>query len=349
MADHPDVDVHALLAHTCPAGATDSITDVDGVEVGQTTVTDGREIHSGVTAVVPRQLDESRKSLPCNVFVGNGHGKLIGATQISELGDLETPIVLTSTLSAFRAADALVTWMLRRPGHEATISLNPVVGECNDGWLSDIRTRPVREEHVLAALDNATGSRPEEGAVGAGTGMRALGFKGGIGTASRAGGDHVVGVLVQTNFSGTLTIRGRAIEPPAAAEQSDHLEAQGNSCMIVVATDAPVDARQLGRMARRAVYAMGRLGADYRHGSGDYAIAFSSAEPTAAPPDPTLDALFTATIEATEAAILHSLLQARTTTGRAGRTAYGLTAADLAASPASAGPRSNPGRTRRGW
>lgn len=323
------VDVHALLHHRTARGDTDSITDVAGVRVGQATVTDGADVHTGVTAIVPDQLNEQRKSLPCNVFVGNGHGKLIGATQVVELGSMETPVVLTSTLSAFKVADALVGWVLDQPGHERTISLNPLVGECNDGWLSDIRARPVEAHHVVEALESASTERPAEGAVGAGTGMRALGFKGGIGTASRTaridGSNHVVGVLVQTNFSGTLRVAGRTVVPPEVSPEANHPDAQGNSCMIVVATDAPVDARQLGRVARRAVFAMGRVGADYQHGSGDYGIAFATAEPALPPRDADLDPLLLATLEATEAALLHSLLAAPTTTGRLGRTVTGLT------------------------
>ncbi|KNX37668.1 P1 family peptidase [Luteipulveratus halotolerans] len=323
------VDVHALLQHSRPRGATDSITDVSGVRVGQVTVTDGADVHTGVTAIVPDQLNQQRKSLPCNVFVGNGHGKLIGATQVVELGTMETPVVLTATLSAFKAADALVGWVLDRPGRERTISLNPLVGECNDGWLSDIRARPVEAHHVVEALESASTDRPAEGSVGAGTGMRALGFKGGIGTASRTAGvggsEHVVGVLVQSNFSGTLRVAGRTVVPPPTPDDPNHPDAQGNSCMIVVATDAALDARQLGRVARRAVFAMGRVGADYQHGSGDYGIAFSTAEQVLPPADSDLDALLLATLEATEAAIVHSLLAASTTTGRLGRTAVGLT------------------------
>ncbi|MDF8263713.1 P1 family peptidase [Luteipulveratus flavus] len=329
MPDHAPDSVHALLHHAHAPGACDAITDVAGVRVGQVTVREGSRLHTGVTAVVPDALTTARASLPCAVAVGNGHGKLIGATQIAELGALETPIVLTSTLSAFRAADALVGWMLARPGHERTISLNPVVGECNDGWLSDIRTRAVTDAHVVQALESATPDRPEEGSVGAGTGMDALGFKAGIGTASRTARigleDYVVGVLVQANFSGTLRVAGR---PVLSNQQDRHArtpDAQGNSCMIVLATNAPLDARQLGRVARRAVYAMGRLGADYRHGSGDYAIAFSTVAPARPPADAALNPVFTATLEATEAAILQSLLASPTTVGREGRVAPGLT------------------------
>lgn len=319
----------ALPEHLSRPGPTDSITDVTGVLVGHTTVSNGADVHTGVTAVVPEQLTATRKTLPCNVFVGNGHGKLVGATQLVELGTLETPILLTSTLSAFRAADTLVTWMLRRPGHEETVTLNPVVGECNDGWLSDIRARAVTADHVLEALDGASSSVPAEGCVGAGTGMAALGFKGGIGTASRVtSAGATIGVLALSNFSGVLTVDGHRLPAkdlvPRPGRDVRSPEAQGNSCMLVVATDVPVDARQLGRVARRTVFAMGRVGADFRHGSGDYAIAFSTAAPGPAPADPDLDPMFTAAMEATEAALLHSLLAARTTTGRAGRTAYAL-------------------------
>ncbi|MBA8806776.1 P1 family peptidase [Promicromonospora sukumoe] len=328
-----------------PPGVLNAITDVPGVRVGHTTIVDAPRLHTGVTAIVPDALGATRRSLPCGLFVGNGFGKLIGATQVVELGAIETPILLTATLSAFRAADALVTHVLATPGHEETRTLNPVVGETNDGRLSDIRARPVTEAHVLAALGGATSGLPGEGCVGAGTGTMAPGFKGGIGTSSRRVGDWTVGALVQSNFSGTLTVRGVPIMPddgavPVAATSSasaaagrgatgdapaDPRQPEGNSCMIVVATDAPLDARQLGRVARRAVFAMARVGSDFAGGSGDYALAFSTADTPSsdreAPgrvDDGDLDPVFVATTEAVEEALLNSLFMATTTVGHRG-------------------------------
>ncbi|MFD7023544.1 P1 family peptidase [Promicromonospora sukumoe] len=308
-----------------PAGVLNAITDVPGVRVGHTTIVDPPRLHTGVTAIVPDALGTTRRSLPCGLFVGNGFGKLIGATQVVELGAIETPILLTATLSAFRAADALVTHVLATPGHEETRTLNPVVGETNDGRLSDIRARPVTEAHVLAALDGATSDLPGEGCVGAGTGTMALGFKGGIGTSSRRVGAWTVGALVQSNFSGTLTVRGVPIMLDDGAAPADPRQPEGNSCMIVVATDAPLDARQLGRVARRAVFAMARVGSDFAGGSGDYALAFSTANTPSsgseAPDrvdDGDLDPVFAATTEAVEEALLNSLFIATTTVGHRG-------------------------------
>ncbi len=324
-----------ILVGSLPTGPLNAITDVPGVRVGHTTIVDPPRLHTGVTAVVPDALDGDRRSLPCGLFVGNGFGKLVGATQVAELGEIETPILLTATLSAFRAADALVTHVLADPGHQETRTLNPVVGETNDGRLSDIRARPVTEAHVLAALDGAAPGLPGEGCVGAGTGTMALGFKGGIGTSSRTVGGWTVGVLVQSNFSGTLTVRGVPIRPgddgvgplvgAAGAPTGAANQPEGNSCMIVVATDAPLDARQLGRVARRAVFAMARVGSDFTGGSGDYALAFGTpggATPGAAPSDSLADAdldpLFAATMDATEEALLNSLFMATTTVGHRG-------------------------------
>ncbi|MFI2363155.1 P1 family peptidase [Promicromonospora sp. NPDC019610] len=308
-------------------GPSNAITDVPGVRVGHTTIVDPPRLHTGVTAIVPDALEQGRRSLPCGLFVGNGFGKLIGSTQVAELGAIETPILLTATLSAFRAADALVTHVLAGPGHEQTRTLNPVVGETNDGRLSDIRARPITEAHVLAALDGATSDVPGEGCVGAGTGTVALGFKGGIGTSSRIVGGWTVGVLVQSNFSGTLTVRGVPIRPddgaaPPAADGAPvaGLQPEGNSCMIVVATDAPLDARQLGRVARRAVFAMARVGSDFAGGSGDYALAFGTAgaPSSGGVDDGDLDPVFAATMDAVEEALLNSLFMATTTVGHRG-------------------------------
>ena len=310
-----------------PTGPANAITDVPGVRVGHSTLHEGERLHTGVTAVVPDQLGAGpaqRRSLPCGMFVGNGFGKLVGATQLAELGAIETPVVLTATLSAFRAADALVTHVLGLPGYEEVRTLNPVVGETNDGFLSDIRARPVTEAHVLAALAGATGGPVPQGCVGAGAGTSALGYKGGIGTSSRvvevAGAARTVGVLVQSNFSGTLTVRG---VPLPADELLDRpgptVVDDGNSCMIVVATDAPLDARRLERVARRAVFAMGRVGSDFAGGSGDYALVFSTADPSLAlVPDAALDPVFGATADAVEEALLASVLTATTTAGHRG-------------------------------
>ncbi|MFJ2842764.1 P1 family peptidase [Streptomyces griseofuscus] len=306
-------------------GPLDAITDVPGVRVGHTTVRRPPDVHSGVTAVVPDAVGP-HAPLPAGVFTGNGYGKLIGTTQLTELGSLETPILLTSTLSAFRVADALVGWMLERPGCSGVQSLNPVVGECNDGHLSDIRARPVREEHVRAALDSACGGPVAEGCVGAGTGTGALGFKAGIGTSSRTtdlgGRPYTVGALVQANFGGTLRVLGRAITPGSLGlSGAPGPAAETGSCMIVVATDAPLDARRLTRVARRAVFALARVGAAYSHGSGDYALAFTTRPDSGAPvPDADLSPLFAAVLDAVEEAVLNSLLTATTTTGHAGHT-----------------------------
>ncbi|GAB3428724.1 P1 family peptidase [Flindersiella endophytica] len=316
-----------LVAGEGEPGPLNAITDVPGVRVGHTTVRRPPEIHTGVTAIVPGSVSpvSPLSPLPAGMFAGNGYGKLIGATQLSELGQLETPIVLTATLSAFRAADAVVSWMLDRPDCTDVQSMNPVVGECNDGFLSDIRARPIQESHVRAAIDSAAGGAVAEGCVGAGTGTGALGFKAGIGTASRrlelAGAEVTVGVLVQANFGGTLRVRGQIVPRPKspARQPSDD-----GSCMLVVATDAPLDARQLGRVARRAVYGLGRVGASYSNGSGDYGIAFSTRPGAAAVPDARLSPLFEATLDIVEEAVLNSLLSAVTTTGVGGRTLYAL-------------------------
>lgn len=302
-----------------PTGPRNSLTDVPVIRVEHTTVTEPGRFNTGVTAIVPDSLP-----IPAAVFAGNGFGKLIGVTQIQELGEIETPILLTGTLSAFRVADHLVSWMLAQPGQEETTSLNPVVGETNDGYLSDVRARPITEQHVFDALNCVSNEPVQEGCVGAGTGTRALGFKGGIGTSSRmvhaadkdepelpSLGPFNVGALVQSNFGGTLTIQGKSYPAPQESE------ADNGSCMIVVATDAPLDARQLQRMAKRAVFAMARVGANYSHGSGDYAIAISTRQEGSLQ-DRALSPLFVATMDAVEEALLNSLLMAETTHGHQG-------------------------------
>ena len=300
-----------ITVGSLPTGPLNAITDVPGVRVGQTTLSSG-DHQTGVTAIVP---DEYASGLPAAVAVGNGYGKLIGSTQVDELGVLETPILLTGTLSTFRVADALVSWLIDRDP-KAT-SLNPVVGETNDAYLSDIRSRPITPAHVHAALDSASPTLPTEGCAGAGTGTTALGYKAGIGTASRTlptPSSWWVGALVQSNFSGVLTVLGTPV--PARP-----VDADGNSCMIVVATDLPLDARQLGRLARRAIFALARVGSDYAPGSGDYAIAFTTNR-TAGFADRDLRAPFQAVTESVEEALLNSLTMARTTTGHRGNTAY---------------------------
>ncbi|WP_082716853.1 P1 family peptidase [Microterricola viridarii] len=310
---------------SAPRGPGNAITDVPGVRIGHCTLlTD--TLSTGVTAIVPDALTASRRRLPAGLAVGNGYGKLIGATQLQELGVIETPVLLTSTLSAFKAADALLGYLLEQPGHETTTTLNPVVGETNDGYLSDIRSRPVSDEMVRAALQSAASGPVAEGGVGAGAGTVALGYKGGIGTSSRVvsigEAQYTLGVIVQSNYSGTLRIDGVSM-PASDLLAEEPAVGVGNSCMIVVATDAPLDARQLGRIANRAIFALRATGSDYAEGSGDYAIAFSVGDDRA-PDDGLLSAAFLATMEATEEALLNSILQAETRQGFQGRTARGI-------------------------
>ncbi len=308
-----------------------------GVSVGHSTLDFGTDIRTGVTAIVPAAVMAPGGQVPAALAVANGHGKFVGSTQIAELGVIETPILLTGTLSTFKVADALIEYMLTMPGYEDEQSINPVVGETNDGFLSDIRARPLRYEHVAAAIDTATDGLVGEGAVGAGTGTGALGFKAGIGTSSRvlagpsaAPSDVVtVAALVQANFSGTLAVMGIPIPKHAALAGRDRIgdglpgEQAGNSCVIVVATDAPLDARQLNRVARRSFAGMARAGSDFAGGSGDYALAFTTARAGGPPmPDAGLDPIFLATADCVEEAILNSLFMARTTTGYQGHTKY---------------------------
>jgi len=317
------------------SGEWNAVTDVPGVRVGHRTIVREPGVRTGVTAIVPEGIGP-RAPLPAGLFAGNGFGKLAGATQTAGLGQVESPIVLTSTLSAFRAADALVSWMLTRPDCADVVSFNPVVGECNDAYLSDARARPVGEAEVIAAIEDAASGPVAEGCVGAGTGTCALGFKAGIGTSSRvcdlAGERVTVGVLVQANFGGTLRLLGVPVTPERlglktgapAHPGTPGGPADAGSCMIVVATDAPLDARQLTRLARRAVFALGRVGASYGNGSGDYGIAFSVRPAGQAPPDFALDPLFEAVLDAVEEAVLNSLFTATTTTGVHGRTVHAL-------------------------
>ena len=329
-----------------PAGPLNAITDVAGVLVGQTTVVHGEKVRTGVTAILPHAGNLFREKVPGAVFVGNAFGKLAGSTQVNELGEIETPIVLTSTLSVPRVADAVIDYMLALPGNEDVQSINPLVGETNDGYLNDIRSRPITRKDVFAAIQNAKTGAIEEGSVGAGTGTIAFGWKGGIGTASRklppSLGGYMVGVLVQTNFGGVLSIAGAPVGKElgryAFRDQLEGTKAEASvvgddkadgSCMIVVATDAPVDARNLKRLAARAIMGMARTGAAGSNGSGDYVIAFSTApelrirpgeanKPNAATVlgNEAMSPLFLAVIEATEEAIYNSLFRATTVTGR---------------------------------
>jgi D-aminopeptidase len=305
---------------TIPPGPLNAITDVDGVRVGHATLIRGDNIRTGVTAILPHGGNLFQDKVPGAIFVGNGFGKIIGTTQVDELGEIETPILLTSTLNVPRVADALLDYMLALPGNENVKSINAVVAETNDGTLNDIRSRPVGRDEVFQALKSASGGPVEEGSVGAGTGTMALGFKGGIGTASRRVNGYTIGVLVQTNFGGSLTIAG---VPVGAEIGQSRRPLDAGSCVIVIATDAPVDARNLKRMGARAIMGMARTGASGSNGSGDYAIAFSTARGKPLVPNDAMSPLFLATIEATEEAIINSLLRATTVTGN-GHTAEAL-------------------------
>ena len=309
-------------------GPLNAITDVRGVRVGHVTLIEGAAVRTGVTAVLPHAGNLFREKVTGAVFVGNAFGKLAGSTQVQELGTIETPIVLTNTLAVGTAVTAVVQWTLSQPDNQEVRSVNALVGETNDGTLNDIRGFHLKEAHVLEAIRGAAGGAVAEGSVGAGTGTIAFGWKGGIGTASRAlpakysGG--TVGVLVQTNFGGSLTIDGAPVGRELG--RYEFME-QSGSCMIVVATDAPLDARALERLAARAVYALARTGSSYSNGSGDYAIAFSTApemrvaagaEPPRARavlPAEALSPLFQAVLEATEEAVYNSLLRATTVSG----------------------------------
>lgn len=301
-----------LVVGMLPTGPLNAITDVPGVRVGHTTVIRGETVRTGVTAILPHGGNLFQEKVPAAVHVGNGFGKLMGSTQVQELGEIESPILLTSTLNVPRVADAALDYLLSLPGNERVRSVNVVVGETNDGGLNDIRGRHVGKAEVLAAINGAKGGPVPEGAVGAGTGTVAFGWKGGIGTASRVAGGYTVGVLVQSNFGGELRLGGRVVRRKEGSADG--------SCMIVVATDAPVDARNLRRMAERAIWGMARTGSAGSNGSGDYAIAFSTVRGAAAlVANDAMSPLFLATIEAAEEAIYNSLLRAVTITGN-GRT-----------------------------
>lgn len=322
-----------------PPGKYNSITDVNGVRVGHTTMIRGDHIRTGVTAILPHDKNLYQLKTPAAIYIGNGYGKLTGISQVKELGNIETPVVLTNTMSVPTAFNGLISYTIDQPGNENVRSVNGLVGETNDGSLNDIRGRHIREEDVLKAIEAAKGGPVTEGNVGAGTGTICFGFKGGIGTSSRvlpeSLGGYTVGVLVQTNFGGVLQIDGVPVgeELEKFSFRKQILENADGSCMIVAATDAPVNARNLERIAKRAMMGLGKTGGIASNGSGDYVIAFSVAEenliettsssPVYSPQTLTNNALspiFLATIEATEEAIINSLFAAETMTGNGGRT-----------------------------
>jgi len=323
-----------------PSGPSDAITDVAGVEVGQTTIIRGNNVRTGVTAILPHGGNLYQERVPGGVFVGNGYGKLTGSTQVDEMGEIETPILLTSTTSVPRVADALISYMLSLSGNENVLSINPIVGETNDGYLNDIRGRYIAPEDVTNAIRDAKSGPVDEGTFGAGTGTVAFGWKGGIGTASRrlpaTLGGYTVGVLVQSNFGGILTINGAPVGQELGQYylRNETSQVEGvkdkadGSCMMVIATDAPLDARNLKRLAARAWVGMARTGSSASNGSGDYAIAFSTASQarihigdpsttrkTEMLTNDAMSPLFEAVVEATEEAIYNSMLKATTVTG----------------------------------
>ncbi|MBI2272498.1 MAG: P1 family peptidase [Bacteroidetes bacterium] len=326
-----------------PTGKLNAITDVSGVKVGHTTLISGEKVRTGVTAILPFAGNIFQQKVPAAVFVGNGFGKLAGSTQVMELGTLESPVILTNTLSVATAMEAVIDYTLQQKGNEKIYSVNAVVGETNDSYLNDIRGRHVQKTDVLRAIEQAGNGAVAEGSVGAGTGTVCFQFKGGIGTASRklpeSMGGYTVGVLVQTNFGGVLQVDG----VPVGEELNQYYlrdqltKKEDGSCMIVVATDAPLDSRNLGRLAKRAFMGLAKTGGIAHNGSGDYVIAFSTDSTLRVPHNSkekkqtlsllTNDAvspLFMAAIEATEEAIINSLFAATTTKGIDGHTAEAL-------------------------
>jgi len=317
-----------------PTGPCNAIIDVLGVKVGHFTLIEGDDIRTGVTAILPHGGNIFQDKVPAGIAVGNGYGKLMGSTQVKELGEIETPIVLTNTLSVPQAADALLDYTLSYPGNEKIESVNMVVGETNDGWLNNIRARRLTSAQVKIAIENASETEAREGAIGAGTGTVAFGWKGGIGTSSRilplVLGGYTLGVLVQTNFGGVLQMGGKSIgEMLGQYYLMSSLDSGADgSIMIVLATDAPLSDRNLTRLARRALAGLARTGSAFSNGSGDYVLAFSTAESvwrtadrrervTCYPdlPNGQMSPLFQAAIETTEEAIYNSLCMAETMTG----------------------------------
>lgn len=317
-------------------GRLNSITDVDGVKAGHFTLIDGRDIRTGATAIIPHGGNIFMQKVPAAIYIANGFGKLAGYSQVEELGEIETPVILTNTLSVPTAADALIDYILSTGDNAQHVrSVNPVVGETNDGALNNIQARRLTKENMLEAVNNAAAGMIEEGAVGAGTGTVCFGYKGGIGTASRIvrqdGGEYTIGVLVQTNFGGDLTIAGIPVREKIKIYDENNGD---GSCMIVIATDAPLTSRNLKRLAKRAVFGLAKTGGNCSNGSGEYVIAFSTAAglriPYSSPSDnlsktaelrnDRMTPLFEAVIEAVEEAILNSLFTAQSMTGTNGRT-----------------------------
>ncbi|MDF0706754.1 P1 family peptidase [Flagellimonas okinawensis] len=326
---------HGVEIGVLHPGTLNAITDVPGVKVGHYTLNKGADIRTGVTAIIPHSGNLFQDKVPAAIYVGNGFGKLAGYTQVKELGNLETPIILTNTLSVPTAMNALISYTLNQPENENVRSVNAVVGETNDGYLNDIRGRHITEEDVLKAIKNAETGPVKEGSVGAGTGTICFGFKGGIGTSSRVlpkkSGGYTVGVLVQTNFGGVLQIAGVEVGKKLGHYSDSFKYSPDGSCMMVVITNAPLDSRNLERLAKRAMLGLSRTGGIASNGSGDYVIAVSTAEECRIPYEsektiqnvPSLrneamTPLFLATIEATEEAILNSLFAGETMIGRDG-------------------------------
>ncbi|MBO0726164.1 MAG: P1 family peptidase [Blastocatellia bacterium] len=331
-----------------PTGKNNAITDVAGVRVGHATLIRGDNVRTGVTAILPHSGNLFQEKVPAAIYVGNGFGKLAGSTQVNELGEIETPILLTNTLNVPRVADALIEWMLQLPGNEEVRSINPIVAETNDGYLNDIRGRHVGRDEVFAAIKSAKDGAVEEGSIGAGTGTVAFGWKGGIGASSRvipqSLGAYTVGVLVQSNYGGILTINGAPVgrelgkyylkEQISAVRGADQVSDRADgSIIMVVATDAPLDARNLKRLAARAMLGLARTGSPSTNGSGDYVIAFSTANRIRASENlrsvqtlgnEAMSPLFEAVVEATEEAIYNSLFKATTVTGRDGHSVEAL-------------------------
>ena len=372
MQDRPRARDIGIVPGAGTPGPLNAITDVAGVAVGHTTLHEGDRVRTGVTAILPHSGNLFREKVPGAVFVGNAFGKLAGSTQVDELGTIETPIILTNTLSVGAALDGLARWTVAQSGNENVRSVNGLVGETNDGGLNDIRGFHVTAEHVAAAIGNAKPGSVAEGAVGAGTGTSAFGWKGGIGTSSRVVGQKdqqwTVGVLVQSNYGGRLVVDGvpvwRELKPGTGSSSAElqlgdissaevqrgdissaELQLGGSaadgSCMIIVATDAPLDARDLKRLAARAVYGLARTGSSYSNGSGDFAIAFSThaslrvtsatgPQPRTVLPTDSVSGLFAAVLEATEEAVYNSMLKATDTTGN-GRTVRAIPIEELRA------------------
>jgi D-aminopeptidase len=333
QSNRPRAREAGVIVGSMQPGTNNAITDVAGVLIGQTTVIEGDSVRTGITAIRQHGGNTYRERVPAAIVVGNGFGKLLGVTQVDELGELETPILLTCTLCVWKAATYMVDWLLKQPDMQNVRSINPVVGETNDGGLNDIRSMPIKPEHVVAALEGAKSGPVQEGVVGAGTGTSAFGWKGGIGTSSRVlnqnQGGYTVGVLIQSNFGGTLTINGAPVGRELRAQRTGLNENGDGSIMMVVATDAPLDARGLRRLASRALTGLARTGSSMSNGSGDYVIAFSTAasvrrtDGNAARsiqdlPNDGVSGLFVAVADATEEAVYNSLFKATTTSNRRG-------------------------------